>query len=190
MHAIMMQCEAMQDWLFTRITHSIGLRWDVSTAPHLGMAKSSRQLWYVASLLLFDVAAHDRIIIRDILARCSHTSDAGTVLIVFMGRWPQEALKQEEEYQLHLATQASLAPPLHSHAEALAFKYWSTGRCAPYSMSESGRREAQGGHRVLSGAGCTLGSANKDSEHNHMGYVMLDVVGVKAARGRIRGVEG
>ncbi len=47
-----------------------------------------------------------------------------------VGECAQEALKQEEELQLQLATRESLAPPLHSHAEALSFKYWSTGRCA------------------------------------------------------------
>lgn len=40
----------------------------------------------------------------------------------------QEALDAEDELQLALAKEASLAPPLHGHAESLSFKYWSTGR--------------------------------------------------------------
>jgi hypothetical protein len=47
--------------------------------------------------------------------------------------WPQERLQQEEEWELALATRASMGcSPLHSHAEALAFKYWSTGRCSSF----------------------------------------------------------
>lgn len=47
---------------------------------------------------------------------------------------PQERLRQEEEWQIALAKRASLGcSPLHSYAEALAFKYWSTGRCVSFS---------------------------------------------------------
>ena len=55
---------------------------------------------------------------------------ACVVMLGLVWGFVQEALKQEEELQVQLATRASLAPPLHSHAEALSFKYWSTGRCA------------------------------------------------------------
>lgn len=50
-------------------------------------------------------------------------------VLTFVRASPQERLRQEEEWEIALAKRASLGcSPLHSHAEALAFKFWSTGR--------------------------------------------------------------